>query len=44
VATQRGGVTYQMVIQTQATDAATLARDLIPYLRNADLQARRLGG
>ena len=36
--------TYNLVIQTQAQDAATLARDLVPYLRQADLTSRRLGG
>jgi TP901 family phage tail tape measure protein len=44
--TQRteGSTTYQMIIQTQATDAATLARDLVPYLRQSDLSPRRFGG
>jgi TP901 family phage tail tape measure protein len=37
-------ITYNLVIHTQATDAATLARDLVPYLRQADLTSRRLGG
>jgi hypothetical protein len=36
--------TYTMYIQTQATDAATLARDLVPYLRQSDLSPRPLGG
>jgi TP901 family phage tail tape measure protein len=40
----QGSTTYNMVIQTQATDAATLARDLVPYLRQADLSPRRMGG
>jgi len=35
--------TYNLVIQTQAQDAATLARDLVPYLRQADLSSRRMG-
>jgi TP901 family phage tail tape measure protein len=39
--TQRS-TTYNLVIQTQAQDAATLARDLVPYLRQADLSSRRL--
>jgi len=34
--------TYNLVIQTQAQDAAALARDLVPYLRQADLSSRRL--
>jgi chromosome segregation ATPase len=42
--TQRSGATYNLTIQTQATDAATLARDLVPYLRQADLSSRRIGG
>ena len=37
-------ITYNLVIHTQAQDAATLARDLVPYLRQADLTSRRLGG
>ena len=41
---QRGGATYNMVIQTQAQDAASLARDLVPFLRQADLSQRRMGG
>ena len=43
---QTGGhaITYNLVIHTQATDAATLARDLVPYLRQADLTSRRFGG
>ena len=36
--------TYNLVIQTQAQDAATLARDLVPYLRQADLTRRPLTG
>lgn len=41
--TQRA-TTYNLVIQTQAQDAATLARDLVPYLREADLSQRRFAG
>ena len=36
--------TYNITVQTQAQDAATLARDLVPYLRQADLSRRRVGG
>ena len=36
-------ITYNLVIHTQAQDAAALARDLVPFLRQADLSPRRLG-
>ena len=41
---QRGGATYNMVIQTQAQDAAQLVRDIVPLLRQADLSRRPLTG
>jgi TP901 family phage tail tape measure protein len=41
--TQRTNV-YQLTINTQAQDAASLARDLVPYLRQADLSRRPLTG
>jgi TP901 family phage tail tape measure protein len=37
-------ITYNLTIYTQAQDAATLARDLVPLLRQADLSPRRMGG
>ena len=40
----RRSITYNLVIHTQATDAATLARDLVPYLSQADLTSRRFSG
>lgn len=37
-------IVYNLTVHTQAQDAATLARDLVPYLRQADLSQRPLGG